>query len=158
MQFSTGCEYAIHGLLFMATRQEDEIILVSDIAKAQNLPESYLAKVFQLLAKAGFLKSFRGARGGYALAMPPDKITLRDVTLAIEGSTPLFKPLSNKRNCDFAADCLIRETFVRAEKLMFDELEKVTIQNMVDKACNSPERLEWLNLANCKETPSINKE
>jgi DNA-binding IscR family transcriptional regulator len=55
MQFSIGCEYAIHGLLYLAMRSPDEVILVTDVARAQNLPVSYLAKVFQLLARAGLV-------------------------------------------------------------------------------------------------------
>lgn len=146
MQFSIGCEYAVHGLLYLAMRRENEIVFVSDIARAQNLPESYLAKVFQLLAKAGLLRSYRGARGGYSLALPPDKITLLDVTLAIEGRNPLFKPQSDKRDCNFAADCLIREAFSNAEKSLFRELERVTLQEMVDRVHQAGDRLKWLNL------------
>jgi Rrf2 family transcriptional regulator, iron-sulfur cluster assembly transcription factor len=146
MQFSTGCEYAIHGLLFLATRDQEEAVLVNDIARAQNLSISYLAKVFQLLAKAGLLKSFRGSHGGYLLAMPAEKITLKHVTKAIEGSTPLYKPMSNKRDCDFAPDCLIREAFTRAEASMYLELEKVTLQEMVERALLDRQRLRWLQL------------
>lgn len=146
MQFSVGCDYAIHGLLFLAMRHEDEVVLVSDIARAQNLPESYLAKVFQQLAKAGLLKSFRGAKGGYMLALPPEQITLRDVALAVEGKTPLFTPLSNKRECHFAEDCLIREAFTRAERSLFRELNKVTLKEMVERARTAAPRLKWLKL------------
>jgi Rrf2 family protein len=146
MQFSIGCEYAVHGLLFLAMRNRDDVVFVSDIARAQNLPESYLAKVFQLLAKAGLLRSYRGAKGGYSLALRPDEITLRDVTMAIEGQTPLFKPQSAKRSCSFAADCLIREAFGRAEKSLFSELEKVTLQEMVDRVHQTGDHLKWLDL------------
>lgn len=146
MQFSIGCEYAVHGLLFLAMREQDEVVLVSDIAKAQNLPESYLAKVFQSLARAGLLKSFRGARGGFQLAKLPEEITLRDVTLAVEGNAPLFKPLSNRRDCQFEADCLIREAFKNAEISLFTELEKVTLKQMVDKARVAGDRLKWLHI------------
>jgi Rrf2 family protein len=150
MQFSIGCEYAVHGLLFLAMRERDEVVLVSDIAKAQNLPESYLAKVFQSLARAGLLKSFRGAKGGFQLGRLPEEITLRDVTLAVEGSAPLFKPLSQKRDCQFEADCLIRAAFKKAETSLFTELEKVTLKQMVDKARAAGDRLKWLNISQSK--------
>lgn len=144
MQFSIGCEYAIHGLLYLAIQPPDEVVLVTDIANAQNLPVSYLAKVFQLLAKAGLVKSFRGARGGYMLALPPEKITLCDITQAIEGSTPLYNPLSSRRECGLAADCLIKEAFVRAEKSLYGELEKVSLKEMMDQALRMRSRMKWL--------------
>ncbi len=151
MQFSVGCEYAVHGLLFLGMRKENEVVLVKEIARAQNLPESYLAKVFQLLAKAGLLNSYRGAQGGYSLALPPEQITLLDVTLAIEGKTPLFKPQDDRRDCNFADDCLIREAFNKAERSLYRELEKVTLQKMVKRASCAGNRLGWLNLEKSQE-------
>lgn len=143
----------MHGLLFLAMRHENEVVLVSDIARAQNLPESYLAKVFQLLAKAGLLRSFRGARGGYMLALPPEKITLRDIAMAVEGKTPLFRSLSNVRNCHFEADCIIREAFNRAEQSLFGELDKVTLREMAERARPAGRRLEWLNYPDVVQSP-----
>lgn len=147
MQFSVGCEYAVHGLLFLAMHDEDKVQLVSEIARAQNLSESYLSKVFQSLAKSGLVKSYRGAHGGYRLALPPEKITLRDMTLAVEGKAPLFNPQSDKRKCDFAADCIIREAFAKAEQSLFRELGKVTLKDMADRAKPAGDRLKWLKLS-----------
>jgi Rrf2 family protein len=144
MQYSIGCEYAIHGLLYLAMRPPAEVVLVTDVANAQNLPTSYLAKVFQLLAKAGLVKSFRGAHGGYMLALPPEKITLRDVTQAIEGSTPLYNPLSSRRECGLAAECVIKEAFTRAERSMLRELEKVSLKEMMDQASSHRSSMKWL--------------
>ncbi|RJP79937.1 MAG: Rrf2 family transcriptional regulator [Candidatus Zixiibacteriota bacterium] len=144
MQFSVGCEYAVHGLLYLAMQPENEVVLVTDIARAQNLPVSYLAKVFQLLAKSGLVKSFRGARGGYMLAQPPEAITLHDITQAIEGASPLYSPLSNRRDCTLETECLIRETFLRAERAMNRELEKVSLREMTEQAGRLKDRMKWL--------------
>jgi Rrf2 family protein len=132
-------------------RNEGEIVLVNEIARAQNLSESYLAKVFQSLAKAGLVNSYRGAKGGYQLALPPERITLRDVTRAVEGDEPLFKPLSEKRDCHFAADCIIREAFNKAEKSLFKELEKVTLKEMAERARSAGDRLKWLKIVKTNE-------
>lgn len=144
MQISVGCEYAIHGILYLALQPQNEAVLVTDIAKAQNLPVSYLAKVFQLLAKAGLVKSFRGARGGYLLARDPSRITLRDVIQAIEGATPLYTSLSARRKCAADEDCLIREAFCRAEASLYRELEKVTLYEIMESANRHRSRMKWL--------------
>ena len=144
MQFSIGCEYAIHGLLYLAMRPPEEVVLLTDVAHAQNLPVSYLAKVFQLLAKGGLVKSFRGARGGYMLAISPDRITLREIIQAIEGHSPLYSSLSSRRECELAADCVIKEAFTRAEKSLYFELEKVTLKEMMDQASSQRSRMKWL--------------
>jgi Rrf2 family protein len=146
MQISVGCEYAIHGLLYLALQPPDEVVLLTDVARAQNLPVSYLAKVFQFLAKAGLVKSFRGAHGGYMLAQSPDRITLRQITQAIEGAGPLFSPLSSRRDCSAEADCLIREAFSKAEESMLHELEKVTLHELVERAQTMRSRMKWLHM------------
>ena len=54
------------------------------IAEEENIPMRFLLKILRLLARAGFVESYRGINGGYALTRPPEEITLRDVIEAIE--------------------------------------------------------------------------
>ena len=49
------------------------------------LPEGYLLEVLQPLAQAGILLSLRGPNGGYRLAWPAGRITLREVIEAVDG-------------------------------------------------------------------------
>jgi DNA-binding IscR family transcriptional regulator len=60
--------------------------------------------------------------------------------------------LDEKRECRFESDCLIRETFKRAEDSLYSELEKVTLREMVDRARVAGDRLKWLNINNKVET------
>ncbi len=57
----------------------------AEIAEAQNLPPSFLAKIFQKLARHGLLTAGRGPGSGYALARPPASITLRQILESVEG-------------------------------------------------------------------------
>jgi len=131
MQFSQSTEYAIHSLFYLALQGKDKMILVGDVAKAHGISESYLAKVFQSLTKAGLIKSFRGAKGGYVLAMAPAEITLRRIVETIEGRGPFFVCDEQKRNCSFLGDCIIRNVMDEAEKRMFAVLENTTLADLV---------------------------
>jgi Rrf2 family protein len=62
--------------------------MVSTIAEAQAIPPRFLAKIFQLLGKAGVVKSRRGAKGGFSLTRPASQITVKEVIEAIDG--PLY--------------------------------------------------------------------
>ena len=79
MRLTRGADYGARGIIHLAKKPHDAVVLVGDIAAAEGLPESYLAKIFQELAREGIVRSFRGAKGGFSLGRPSDEITLRQV-------------------------------------------------------------------------------
>jgi len=85
MQISVAAGYAIHGLGYLGAHPEGEVVYVNEIAKYFDVSPSYLAKVFQTLGRAGFVLSYRGVKGGYALARRPEDINLREVVEAVDG-------------------------------------------------------------------------
>lgn len=89
--FGKGVEYALHCILFLIDDTHGVPHVVSDIAKFQGVSESYLAKIFTKLKKAGIVRSSVGAKGGYELARPPELITFWDIVEAVEGQLNLFE-------------------------------------------------------------------
>ncbi|NOY76377.1 MAG: Rrf2 family transcriptional regulator [Calditrichaeota bacterium] len=144
MQLSQSTEYAIHSLFYLAVNNKRQTVLVSEIAKAQNISESYLAKIFQNLVKAGLVRSYRGAKGGYHLAIPMKDITLKDIVQAIEGTSPLFACDHDRRDCDFAVDCLISATMKKAEEKMYEILEEISLEDLVKNAKELKTQMKWL--------------
>ena len=71
MQITRSGEYGLRGLLFLARQPSERLVLVSEISRNQNIPETFLAKIFQRLSKAGVLRSSRGSKGGFSLGNPP---------------------------------------------------------------------------------------
>ncbi len=134
MHISISTEYAIHSILYMVVHQDHPIILVSDIAHALKIPESYLAKVFRNLAKTGLIRSFRGAKGGYSIGRSPEKITLKDVVKAVEGDTPIYQCLAERRGCHGQDVCKVIEAFETAEEHFYDQLEKVNFKDLKEHA------------------------
>lgn len=86
-----GVEYALHCLLYLSNPPDTHSLAVGDIARFQGVSETYLAKVFTKLKKAGLVRSALGAKGGYELARPPEQITFWDVAVAVEGEVRLFE-------------------------------------------------------------------
>jgi Rrf2 family iron-sulfur cluster assembly transcriptional regulator len=70
MQITKSEEYGLRGLIFLAQQPPEKVTLVSEVSKDQNIPESFLAKIFQRLSKAGLLRSVRGPNGGFTLKVP----------------------------------------------------------------------------------------
>ena len=65
MKISTKGRYALRLMLDLAVNYTGEYITIKNIAKRQEISEKYLEQIITQLSKAGFVKSARGAQGGY---------------------------------------------------------------------------------------------
>jgi Rrf2 family protein len=95
--YGAGAEYALHSLLILSARSEP--VGVKDLARFQELPERFLAKLFTRLQKAGLVTATEGARGGFVLARPPARIAVRDVLEAVDPKRTLFECAEIRRHC-----------------------------------------------------------
>lgn len=87
---SSAVEYALHCLLYLADPKDPPGMSTRDLADLQGVSAEYLAKIFTRLHQAGLVVGTEGAGGGFALARAPEKISVLDVVLAIDGRKPLF--------------------------------------------------------------------
>jgi len=109
-----------------------KVCLVSEVAEAQSVPESYLAKIFQDLSRSGLVVSHRGAKGGFVLAREPNKITLRQVIEAVEGPIALSPCLDERVGCELSAMCEMHLTLAEAQARLFDVLDGSTLQDIIE--------------------------
>ncbi len=126
MQMTASSSYAIHGMGYLATKDPGEVTFLSEISEYIGIPSSYMAKVFQALARAGLVRSFRGAKGGYALARPATEITLREVIEVFEG--PVTRSCTLSRGpCNFEPSCGIFRRLAKAQEAFLETLHQFTI-------------------------------
>ena len=85
MHLTRESEYALRGLAFLASCPPGSIVSLGDIAEAQALPPTFLAKIFQKLTRHGLVSAQRGRGRGYLLTEPAASITLRQIFEAVEG-------------------------------------------------------------------------
>lgn len=85
MKISTKGTYAIQVMLDLALHNTGENINVKKIAERQDISEKYLEQIIAALNKAGFVKSIRGAQGGYRLTRSPEEYTAGDILRVTEG-------------------------------------------------------------------------
>jgi Rrf2 family nitric oxide-sensitive transcriptional repressor len=144
LQFSQRIDLALHGLWALVRLEKSRLVLVSEIARTQNVSTSYLAKVFQQLSCAGLITSVRGKRGGYALARPPEAITVGDVVRVMESGQPMYQCQARERCCDAVPDCLLLRLFAKAEQQMYAVLDEVTLADLLADFQHNRERMSWL--------------
>lgn len=88
---SQSVEYALRAMVLLVDRAPVPLT-TAEIAGATRIPREYLRKVLQSLARGGIIGLTRGARGGVALAVPPEKLTILDVVNAVD-------PIQRIRKC-----------------------------------------------------------
>jgi len=108
------------------------VVQVSEIAAAEGLPESYLAKLFQDLARGGIVRSHRGARGGFALARPASQITLRQLVEAVDGPIYLQRCLAPWEHCDKQDCCALYPILAQAQAELIARLDGTTLHALAD--------------------------
>ncbi|MBX3167813.1 MAG: Rrf2 family transcriptional regulator [Candidatus Eremiobacteraeota bacterium] len=99
--FSQTAEYALRAVVLMAEASSEGGWDNKTLAKQAQVPTSYLAKVLQSLTRAGITRSKRGSKGGFALARPPQEITILEVVNAVDPIARIKKcPLGLRSHCE----------------------------------------------------------
>ena len=82
LRLTRAADYAVRAMLHLGSLPEGGVALKDEIAHAQNIPPSFMAKILRQLVKTGLLRSARGVNGGFGLQRPAAEINLLDI---IEG-------------------------------------------------------------------------
>ena len=134
MKISTKGRYAVRVMLDLAVHNTGEYVNVKSIAERQEISEKYLEQIISILNKAGFVKSVRGAQGGYRLAHDPSKYTVGSILRLTEGSLAPVACLDNDVNeCERCDTCDTLAIWKDLEKAINSVVDNVTIQDLVDR-------------------------
>jgi Rrf2 family protein len=133
IRISTKGRYGSRFMLELAVHYGDKPLLLKEIARRQDISEGYLQHIVDALKGAGLVVSSRVGHGGYALAKPPDQITLRDVLSTLEGSIDLVECVENPDICTRAADCTLRDVWRDVSHKFAGSLQGITLQQMVEQ-------------------------
>ncbi len=122
MKISTKGTYAIQVMLDLAIHNTGENINVKKIAERQDISEKYLEQIISILNKAGYVRSIRGAQGGYRLAKDPTEYTVGDILRITEGS---LEPVSESESP--------LNVWRRLSDAINNVPDSVTLQDLVDE-------------------------
>jgi len=131
MQITRQADYAVRAVLHLARMGNTERAATSTVAKEQNIPPSFLAKIISQLSIAGLLHTSRGARGGVTLAREPKDITLLEVVEAIDGPIQLNECVGNDGVCTFEEECPIRPVWCSAPDELVQRLKSTNFAQLL---------------------------
>jgi Rrf2 family protein len=117
-------------MTYLAVFPSGHVASLHEIGEAQDIPESFLAKILQSLVRSGLAVSQRGAHGGFALARPASEITMQDVIEAVDGPISLNHCVLSPEECGRSASCTVRRSWLRAQEQLMDVLGTVTLESL----------------------------
>jgi Rrf2 family protein len=132
MKLSTRCRYGTRALVEIARRSNGVPVKRKDIAAAQGVTENYLENILSILQRRHFVKTIRGAGGGFVLARPPSQIMLIDVVRTLEGSIAPVECVENPDACDKSEGCSTRKVWKKLHEAQVNALGGISLQDMVD--------------------------
>ena len=134
MKISTKGRYAVRVMLDLATNNTGEYIKVKEIASRQEISEKYLDQIISVLNKAGYVKSIRGAQGGYKIARDPSNYTVGMILRLTEGSLNPVACLDDEINeCERCDTCETLEVWKDLAKAINSVVDHVTVADLVER-------------------------
>lgn len=136
MKISTKGRYALRLMLDLALNSNGDYITIKSIAARQEISEKYLEQIISLLHRAGYVKSTRGAQGGYKLAKDPSEYTVGDIIRLTEGS---LAPVDcvDTRECNRSKICVTRDVWKGIHEAICEVVDNITLENLIDKYKNN---------------------
>lgn len=134
MQLTRGADYAVRVMIQLALPESDGRLSLPDLARATDAPESFLSKVLQALARAGFISSQRGQSGGFKITSRGRETSMREIIEAIDGPICLNVCLVHGRSCARKGHCPAHPVWAQAQQAMLDVLSHATVAGLAAQA------------------------
>lgn len=138
MKISTKGRYALRLMLDIAIHGGDSPVSLKDAAKRQDISEKYLEQIISTLNKAGFVRSIRGAQGGYLLSRDPKEYTVGMILRVTEGElTPVACISENGISCDREQQCVTIQVYKKLYDAINEVVDGITLADMVEMSKDS---------------------
>jgi len=119
-------------LLTRMSGQPERIFSTSELADETGLPSPTVSKVLKLLARGRLLNSHRGAKGGYSLSRPPERVTVAQIISALEGPIAITECIDDTPGqCTQEAICPVRGNWQRINLAIRRALEEISLAEMI---------------------------
>ena len=131
MKISTRGRYGIRLLIDLAEHTGADHVALISVAERQNISIRYLEQVAVILRRSGFIRSVKGASGGYALARRAQDIIIGDVLRVLEGDMLVVDPPLPGKNETKLQRCIRLTVFDRLNDRIAAVIDRKTLASVV---------------------------
>jgi Rrf2 family protein len=128
-------DYALIALAHLA-RQPKGVASAREIGDLYHVPLPLLMNILKTLTRGGVVQSIRGARGGYALTIDPNEITLTRLVEILEGPIRFVQCAVGRRHegkhlgCELEGSCPVRTPTMRIHVRLKEFMNTVTLADI----------------------------
>ena len=133
MKISTKGRYALRLMMDLAENNNGSPISLKDVAKRQDISDKYLEQIISILNKAGYVRSVRGAQGGYMLKMEPQNYTVGMILRQTGGILSSVACIEDDEIvCDRQQQCVTSIVYKKINDAISGVVDNITLQDLVD--------------------------
>ena len=130
-------QYAFKALTYLADKQAEGPVLISEIAKKKRIPLKFLENILLQLRKAGILESKKGKGGGYFFKVDPETVKMAQVIRLIDGPIAMLPCVSlyfyeRCKNCN-EKKCGLHDVMLQVRDATLSILEGRTLADIRDQ-------------------------
>ena len=133
MRLTRAGEYAVRCVLYLASQGVGVVCNRKQIAAEMDIPDQFLSKIAQQLARSGFLEIVQGSKGGLKLVVSPQHVSLLDVVEAVIGEIFLNDCVMRPESCRRSQACSVHQIWDKARSQLRDTLREATFASLLEK-------------------------
>lgn len=132
MAVSSKCYYALRAVYALAGHAGPDPLKIAEIAEREKIPIRFLEVILGQLKGGGFVRSRRGAEGGYFLARAAETITVGEVMRFVDGPIAPVDCVSQSRpkECEFHGHCHFYGFWGRVRRSISDVVDRTTFADL----------------------------
>ncbi len=116
--------------------------MASEIAKNEEIPSHYLAKILQRLVKYGYVQSFKGRKGGFRITDSALNSSIIEIVEKIEGPVISLKCITGLKNCSEENPCPFHEEWMELRKRIYKLLTSKTVEEVATEYSATLQKLK----------------
>jgi len=134
MQLSRTVDYMVRCVLHLAQCEPGSPVPRGEVVQATGTPDPYFRKIVQVLSRAGIVRTTRGPRGGYCLAVPAAELTLLRVVEAGSGDVCMNQCAMDPSACGLSGTCVVHPVWQEVRRQARETLAAVTFAELARRA------------------------
>ena len=140
MKIKNEVRYALQIIYYLTLHRDKEIISSSEISGEEQIPRLFCLRIIKKLEKAGVVKIFRGAKGGYVLTRDPKRLTFRDIIEIIDDDIVLQPCIDSTTICSTRGnDCAIRIALKEIQDALLADFDEINFYDLAEKTLSQTE-------------------
>jgi len=132
MKVSSKGEYALRALLVLG-QQQGTVMTIQEISEKTLVTINYLEQILLQLKKLDYVKSKRGAKGGYFLHKNANEINIGEVIRNLEGPlSPMgCASITKYEPCQLEPGCQLKPLWSLVRDTIAYVLERTTLEDLL---------------------------